>query len=134
MSITAIEPALYTHLSANGGLAALVENRIYHLQAPQAAPLPYVTFAQIEGGYDDRSPRRGLDLLIEVAGIVNTRADGAALADAIQAALTDTPLTISGWAVYDTRVEKVVPQIINQEGSQRFRYNVYVRIRADSNT
>ncbi len=44
-----IEEALFAHLSADAGVAALVGNRIYPIEAPQEAVLPYVVYQRISG-------------------------------------------------------------------------------------
>ena len=44
-----IEEALYTHLSGNAGLSALVSNRIYPMIMPQDVALPAVTYQKISG-------------------------------------------------------------------------------------
>ena len=44
-----IEEALYEHLKNNAGVSALVGNRIYPIEAPQEAALPYLVYQRISG-------------------------------------------------------------------------------------
>jgi len=44
-----IEEALYEHLKNNAGVFALVGNRIYPIEAPQEAALPYLVYQRISG-------------------------------------------------------------------------------------
>jgi hypothetical protein len=45
-----LEPKIFTALSGNSAVAALVGTRIYPLILPQKCPLPAVTYQRISGG------------------------------------------------------------------------------------
>jgi hypothetical protein len=45
-----LETKLYTLLSGNAGVVALVATRIYPLTAPQEAAMPYVVYTRVSSG------------------------------------------------------------------------------------
>ena len=97
--MNALETALYAHLIADAGLAALVNDRIYNIEAPRGATLPYVIFHQQSGREENRTPRRERTFDYTVKGVAATNKKAGEIADAIDAALFDAVLNVTGWNV-----------------------------------
>lgn len=93
--------------------AALGGQRIYSLQAPEGAVLPYVIL-QIQGGGDvNSSPVAEADVLVSVLCIGDNDANGASVAsgcaDRVRAVLHDAlPVLSAGWVCYRCQHQSVV--------------------------
>lgn len=103
--MNALDTALQTRLQGTAILALLAgttsayPNPVYHLQAKNGAPMPYVVYS-IQGGGDLNSePHRIKDLVVFVRAYSAMSAGNAGSIDAqIDSALHLIPLTVSGWS------------------------------------
>lgn len=96
--ISALEVGLYNKLVAQASLiTALGGTLIYNAMAPQNPGSKYVVYNQQGGGDANESPTRMRDLLYQVKGIATTKAIASTIDSAIDDALHNQTLTVSGW-------------------------------------
>lgn len=95
--MNALERAIYSRLSGDAGLAALVDDRIYNIAAPRGASLPYVVFNQQSGREENRTPRRERLYDYTIKAIAQTLQEAGDIADAIDTAMFDATLHVDGW-------------------------------------
>lgn len=133
MTLTPLRQAIYSHLVSNTGVTALVGNRIYYQQAPSGSVLPYVIFkpAQVdypaEAGYRMTEQKWELWAVGEEAGQVDT------VTAALDTALHDSNLTISGWNTVLVEVQsETIAEVINIASQQWYKRGLIVRILADN--
>lgn len=89
-----LETKLYTLLSGDAGVSALVSNRIYPLAAPQQADLPFVVYTRISSGREYtlsgatglENPRMQVDCYAETYS--SAKAISEAVVTAVRAATT----------------------------------------------
>lgn len=125
-----VDAALYTKVTGDAGVAALVGTRVYYGQAPAGSEMPRVIFAWAGGGEQNTCPRRMINLVYRVEAIAETKAGAVALDSAISSALHEQELTISGWQNYVLDRENTYrPPVENLEGRQVYRVGAYYRIR-----
>lgn len=123
--MNALDGGIYTTLTAATALTALVSSRVYNTQAPQEATEPYVIFNKQSGGqtYVFSSGKfRSFGYLVK--GVCHSRYPKAAGAidDAIEAALHDAALSVTGWTLLYCRRESDVHYA---EGEYTHRGGVY---------
>jgi len=90
--VNALEPAIYSYLAGVAGVTALTGTRIYPVQAPQSATLPYVVFHRIS---ERRFPH-----LTASSGMVRTRVQVDVLAETMLSATAvgeQLRLALDGW-------------------------------------
>lgn len=96
--ITALETGLYSKLTGQASLiTALGGTLIYNKIAPQNPGSKYCIFQWQGGGDANESPTRMRDLLYTVRGIATTQVAANAIDAAIDTALHNQALTVSGW-------------------------------------
>ena len=123
--MNACDGALFTTLTAATGITALVSTRVYNTQAPQEATEPYIIFNKQSdiSDYTFGAPKfRSFGYLVK--GVCHSRYPKAAGAidDAIEAALHDAALSVSGWTLLYCRRESGVHYA---EGEYTHRGGVY---------
>jgi len=93
-----IEEALYSHLAADGGVSALVGNRIYPIEAPQQAALPYLVYQRVSGPrVRSHSGPSGLaSPRFQITGAAETYPSLRALMNAVRVALDGFRGTMGG--------------------------------------
>lgn len=133
-SLPSVDTALYSSLTAASGLTSLVGTKIYNLQAPPGAALPYVVFYLASGLIPNIVQRDTLDFVYRAEGLASTRASAEAIQQQIYAALHESTLTISGWSNYWLACETITSLFENVEGDPRWRYIGDYRVKASSNT
>lgn len=94
---TAVETALYEALTAAPG-ASIWGDRVYCGLAELLTQRPYVVFAYVAGGIRTECRRDNLDVDYRIECIADSNGDALAGADAIEAALHRTKISITGWA------------------------------------
>jgi hypothetical protein len=94
--VKAIRQGVYTALTQNAGVAALVGQGVYHRLAPESAVFPYIVMQQQSGGelysFGGRVARQTMWM---VKAIAATHADAEAIDDACDLALTDAALNVA---------------------------------------
>lgn len=125
-----VDAALWTKLTDDAGVAALVVARVFYVQGPAKTPYPYVIFAPSGGGEENITPRRSKNMVYRVEAIAETKAAAVALDSAISTALHEQELTVAGWHnfVLD-RGSEYRPPVENIEGKQVWRVGAFYRIR-----
>lgn len=96
-----LDAAIYTRLSTTSGVTSLLATptSIYHLQAVEGAAYPYIVFSTQGGGDLNLSKHRLKSILVFVRAYSKSSAmQSGAIDSAIDAALHNAPLTISGWS------------------------------------
>lgn len=96
--MNAINNAIYTQLTGGTALiAALGGTAIFHLQAPDNQPLPYVVFNHQGGGDLNITPSSGIEV-VEFVRVYDNSAYSAGTIDAlVRARLHDAALTVTGY-------------------------------------
>jgi len=130
MTIANIDAALYSKLIAASGVTALVSTKIYNLQAPAGATLPYIVFGMGSGLLDNRTPHQDLNHVYRIASWASTLLSAYTIQAAIHDALHHQSLSISGWNTFMVVQENLNTFIENIEGTQCFRVIGDYRIRA----
>lgn len=106
MTIANIEEAIYSALAGNGILTALVLTRIYPLDVPQEAILPYVVFSKT-GGIRHSAMGTDLSLMesrIEVEIWADSLKEARAVADAVRGVMQRWRGTYGGVVVQDSLI------------------------------
>ena len=102
-----IKAAIFSILSNDAGVAALVTARIYPAQAPQRVTAPFITYRRISGPRDHTlSGPTGLTRPRFEFSCWATTDDGAeALAAAVRAALANYSGTVVGVVIHYTKID-----------------------------
>lgn len=125
-----VDAALYTKLTEDMGLNALVGTKIYYEQAPAGTALPYVIFAPAGGGEVNATRRRMIEQVWRVEGVASTKAEATALDSAISSALHEQELMVSGWSNWVMDREMMyAPPTENDQGVQIWRRGAYYRVK-----
>lgn len=133
MNIVSVGAAgLYTALSADEDIVALVEDRIYFEDVDTAAVFPYIKISHMFGGEDNKSPARGFDMIYQVEGISNQKPEAEALADAIQDTLVGQNLAFPDqWRAWAKVTQtQVISNTINLQNTQFSNCGGWYRLRA----
>lgn len=87
--------AIYSKLSADTAVAAIVSTRIYPVRAPQGVPAPYVIFQQVASDPADthREASGAIHRMFQFACFATTYEGAIALRDAVTAALDSVALS-----------------------------------------
>lgn len=128
-----VEQALYARLTGSSTLTNRLASSlsVYNQLAPQGAALPYVVFALMGGGDDNKSPHRAKQLVYLVKALSSQGFKQAGEIDAvIDSLLHNQPLSVTGWENYwlmreeDVRYVETAPgggQIYHAGGRYRLR-------------
>lgn len=126
MALITLENGVYARLIAGTALTALIGGtaspRVYNLQAPSGATLPYVVFFMVDGRIPNESPRQDVDYLYQVEAWAETRASAEAIQKEIFTVLDRQSVTVSGWSNYDTKCRGIVTTLENEAGRQYWRH------------
>ncbi len=96
--ISALEQGIYSKLTGQASLiTALGGTLIYSGQAPQNPGAKYCVFQWQGGGDANESPTRMRSLLYTVRGVATTKANALSIDSAIDDALHNQTLTVTGW-------------------------------------
>src|SRR5690348_9027297 len=98
--LSLIETGIYSALSGNASLVAMVGNQIYDTQVESGASGDYCIFQYVSGGDDNSNARRSADVLYRVEGFSPTHSDAEIMAGYIDQALVGVQLSIPGWTTY----------------------------------
>lgn len=94
-----LEAAIYTKLTGQASLiTALGGTAIYNQMAPQPAPAKYCVYQWQGGGDANESPTRMRNLLYNVRGVATTKSAAGSIDAAIDDALHNKTLTVTGWS------------------------------------
>jgi hypothetical protein len=132
--ISALEAGLYTKLTGQASLiTALGGTLIWNQMAPQPATDKYCVFQWQGGGDANESPTRLRELLYNVRGVATTKAAAVAIDAAIDDALHNQVLTVTGWYNILTMRETDINFVEQDSGGvNRFHAGAIYRIIIDS--
>lgn len=105
--IGALVPAVVNRLLATGGVTALVGTRVHDGEAPAGTARPYIVVADptaVPGEVLGRAGRRAT-VTVHVWSEYRGSTQALGIADAVEAALTGTALTVTGYATTRLRLE-----------------------------
>lgn len=119
-----VDGAIFTKLKATSAVTALVGGtatpRIYALQAPASATLPYVIFYLNAGGVGNLTPREDFNVTYRVEAVAETRQGAQTLMEACFGALHRDSLTVTGWSNFYAHVDTMLAMIKNQDARQLY--------------
>lgn len=96
--IAPLEAAIYSKLTGQASLiTALGGTLIYNQMSPQPAGAKYCVYQWQGGGDSNESPTRMREVLYTVRGVATTRAVAGSIDAAIDDALHNQSLTVTGW-------------------------------------
>lgn len=130
MSFPDVGAALYTRLTADAGVSALVGSRVSELVVPNTEAVPWVRYYIAVGTVPNTEPRDTIDERWRVECTDTDRAGAWTLCQAVSSALHEQTLTLSGWTNYKTEVSNLVRLTETVDGRHYWRFIVDVRIRA----
>lgn len=116
---------LYSKLTGTSAITALVSTRIYHGQAPPDATFPYIIFHKQAGvpTYALRSEAfKAETWMVKAVDRNSTSNTSEAIAEAVDAALNEATITVSGKTVADLIRTGDVDYLENS-GDQTYRHN-----------
>lgn len=122
MGLPAVASALYTALTNDSAVAALVGVRVYALQAPAESPLPFITFSRTVGMMTNDSPRQTTDDTYRIESVSSSRAGAETLDNAVYDTLHLNGITASGWSNFWIVRGRSQEFIDNYNGIQVFRF------------
>lgn len=131
MAFPDVYSALFSKLSNDSGLTALVGQRIYSLQAPNGATYPLVIYYLASGVLPNDSPRDSISDVYRVDSWSTVSAAHArTVADAVHSALHEQALTIPGWSNYWLVATRVTDLVDTTSAKQYWRRVIDFNIRA----
>jgi hypothetical protein len=131
---SALELGLYTKLTGQASLiTALGGTLVYNALAPQNPGVKYAVFQWQGGGDMNESPTRMRNVLYTVRGIATTKAAALSIDSAIDDALHNQTLTVSGWTNIQCQRETDI-NFIEQDagGVNRYHAGAIYRVIIDS--
>jgi len=125
--------AVVTVLDADVTLQGLGVAGWYEVFAPAKTPAPFGLLRFLSGGDSNTSPRRDVRLRLLVIGVGTTPTQARAICEAMDTALRNAALTVSGWSVYRCLPddEYVMPDMY--EGKQVYQRGKIFGIWLDEN-
>jgi len=132
--VTPLEVGIYNKLIGQASLiTALGGTFVYNQLAPQPAPAKYCVFQWQGGGDLNESPTRMREPLYTVRGVATTKAAAIAIDAAIDAALHNQTLTVTGWTNILCRRQTDINFIEQDSGGvNRFHAGAIYRVIIDS--
>src|SRR3990172_6192444 len=131
---SALETGLYSKLTGQASLiTALGGTLVYSGQAPQNPGAKYAVFQWQGGGDMNESPTRMRNVLYTVRGVATTKTSALAIDSAIDDALHNATLTVSGWTNIQCQRETDI-NFIEQDagGVNRYHAGGIYRVTIDS--
>lgn len=128
-----LNAALYSKLSGGTALTTLLGGTaIYHQQAPDGKPLPYVVFSTQSIVDDNATNNRTKDALVYVRAYAASGISAGSIDAACDALLHDSPVTVSGYSVFWQRRDGDIELVENlPNGGKIFSSGATYRIRLD---
>lgn len=132
-----ISKTLYLTLSGGTALTSLLAGTtsIYHLQAPDDAELPFVTFNIQAGGDENQTPKRRKNNLYYIRAYSETSALNAGSIDAeVDNLLDGQTLSVSGWTnIWSKRENDIEIVETLPNGKQVWTIGGFYRLRNEQN-
>lgn len=129
--IDLIGDGLQAALLASAEVQQIVFGRVYDIQAPPGAGLPYVVYAYTSGGYTNTSPRVDVDVLFSVQCIAASRQTASSAATAIYNALHLKSISIPNYANYWIAATRLIVEKRYSESQAYYLRGAFYDIRAD---
>jgi len=118
----ATQTALRSRLTGDAAVAALVGARVYHLRAPETATLPYVVFFASSDLTETEDPHRRENQIVTVKALAAGDTQAEQIDAAVDAALDNRPLTVSGYVNIWLRRTGGIPALDEDLGGGQFVY------------
>src|SRR5437763_153498 len=118
--IKQLDDAIQSVLAGNPSLNQMAGLRVYNLQAPPGAALPYVVFQAISGGWTNDSPRDAVDVIYQVIAWSTDQQQAYKLAEQVHAALHRQTLALPNWSNFWLAAERWITRTEWSEGQQFF--------------
>ena len=134
MALPGLDAAVRTLLVGSAPVTGIVGQKVYNLQAPASAALPYLIFYQASGVLPNAQPRDTLNHVFRVEARASSGTGAITLAGAVFDALHEQVLTLSGWTNYWMVVTNETVFIENVDGVQYYRRVYDIRIKASKNS
>lgn len=127
-----LDAAIYTKLTTDSAVAAMVVDRVIEGQAPEGTAYPLILFKAMSGGDTNRTRRRDVECEYLVEGVSPDPSEAMTLAGLIQDCLHDTELTVSGWSNYLCQCTTFFRTDESVEGTWVYRRGSFVEIGMDA--
>jgi len=99
--MNAVNAGIYSALSGGTALIALLGGTaIYHHNAPEKKPLPYVVFNKQGGGPENSHPDDARDYVYFVRGYASTAKAAGDIDEAVSSLLHRKSISITGWTTF----------------------------------
>lgn len=134
--MNALNTAIYSRLAGTSAITSLLAEgtaSIFHLQAKNNAPLPYIVFSHQGGGDDNETANRTKNIVSYVRAYSGVSALQAGSIDAqIDEALHLVPLTVSGWTDFWLAREEDLETVETEPNGQKiYMQGGFYRVRLD---
>ena len=126
-----LRKVIYARLTGTGG--AGVGDRVYMMQAPDAAALPYAVISPVVLGKTNQQPRDAIREMWQIDCWGSSWAAAETVYQAVVASMAASKLTIAGWSVWWQELMDTRTFVENVAGKQYFRYMAEFDIRASKN-
>lgn len=108
-AVYSIGRGLRDAIAANGALAAILVDgsnlRVYHETAPANSLLPYIRYYKIGGGYNNRSPKKPVEVYLTVSAVSSNRSQAQQLRSLMNDLLHMQNMDVPDWYNWDKVVE-----------------------------
>ncbi len=118
-----IEDGMYTELTSDAGVSALVGTRVHPMLRPKGGTLPAITYQRISSIRDNSldGPMDYVSYRIQIDCWAGTYAQAKALGDAVRAALNGVSTTLGGEAVQFVTLESDNDELENDGDTRHYR-------------
>lgn len=124
---------IYSALTGGTALiTALGGTAIYHMQAPESTPLPYVVFSLAGGGDENITPSRMINVVCNVRVYADDAKEAWDIMSKVDTVLENKTLTVSGQTNFWTMRENCWELTDNTGAETIYAAGAYYRIRLDS--
>lgn len=129
MALPNINAALYTTLTGNGAVSAIVSTKVYNLKNEAQTAVPYIVFYMAASNVMNINPSQLHSYLYRVDCWQTSAKLARTLASAVFDALHLQTLTVSGNTNYWTAVESELAMSETQDNTEYYRHILNVRIK-----
>jgi hypothetical protein len=129
MSIPALNTAIYSQLAGTNTAAG---TKVYYLQAPDAAALPYIVFDYVASRDENMTKNRTKDCSMFIRAYAATPGQAGTIDGQIDGKLHNTGLTVTGYTNFWTMRENAYSLVeVDASGRKTYMAGADYRVRLD---